>query len=281
MRPAALVNRLVRVRRFNTAPPNAPKMDEARIRELERKLEEKQNKTSGFVNFLGALGAVVLGAAFVDEVLNVIVGIKSSEWDYTEGEIVSEPIVSYAGAMIKRREVGIQYKYFVEPEDDDDDDDDDDDPDAGHYLEDSIWATPRKGLLTGLIDFIVEPDPKGPFGQQLAELYPIGSKVRVYYNSESPSRACLVPGLAVPNGSFRLPFYLVGVPALMGVARSKMALPVRFAFFAIGVLLWTEVSEESEKIFTNTSLKQWTAKPLRSHGSIRVSPVDVPVETRQ
>ena len=67
MRPAALVNRFVRVRRFNTAPPpNAPKMDEARIRELERKLEEKQNRTSGLVNFLGALGAVVLGAAFVD-----------------------------------------------------------------------------------------------------------------------------------------------------------------------------------------------------------------------
>jgi hypothetical protein len=28
---------------------------------------------------------------------------------------VSEPVVSFAGAMLKRREVGIRYKYYVEP----------------------------------------------------------------------------------------------------------------------------------------------------------------------
>lgn len=28
---------------------------------------------------------------------------------------MSEPVVSFAGAMLKRREVGIRYKYYVEP----------------------------------------------------------------------------------------------------------------------------------------------------------------------
>jgi hypothetical protein len=30
-----------------------------------------------------------------------------------------------------------------------------------------------------MIDFFIEPDPKGEFGTQLKELYPIGSKVKV------------------------------------------------------------------------------------------------------
>lgn len=42
-----------------------------------------------------------------------------------------------------------------------------------------MFSTPRKGLLTGMIDFFIEPDPKGEFGTQLKELYPIGSKVKV------------------------------------------------------------------------------------------------------
>ncbi len=97
----------------------------------------------------------------------------------------SEPVVSYAGAMLMRREVGVRYKYFVQPGEDDEAKDE---PGAGEHEEDSLYATPRKGLLTGLVDFVVEPDPQGEFGRQLAELYPVGSKVKVYYNSESPSR---------------------------------------------------------------------------------------------
>ena len=115
-------------RSFSATPPQQPMqpvVNQARIADLERKLMEKTEKTSALVNVLGALGAIVLGGAFIDEVLNVIVGLKSAEWDHVEGEIISEPVVSYAGAMIKRREVGITYKYFVESDDDDDDEDDD------------------------------------------------------------------------------------------------------------------------------------------------------------
>ncbi len=61
-----------------------------------------------------------------------------------EGEIVSEPVVSYAGAMLKRREVGIRYRYFVEPGEDDENKDE---PGAGHFEEDSLYSTPRKGLM--------------------------------------------------------------------------------------------------------------------------------------
>ena len=50
----------------------------------------------------------------------------------------------------------------------------------------------------------MEPDPKGEFGSQLKDFYPVGSKVKVYYNSESPNRACLVPGLPVPDGKKKL-----------------------------------------------------------------------------
>ncbi len=184
------------------------------LAELAAELQHPR-KSSKVVTGLGFAAALLLAGAFIDEAINVAVGLHSSTWDAVEGEIVSEPVVSYAGAMLKRREVG-RYKYYVEPGEDDENKDE---PGAGHFEEDSLFATPRKGLLTGLIDFVVEPDPKGDFGRQLAEFYPVGSKVKVYYNSESPSRACLVPGLPIPNGPFRLPFYLAGVPFLMAIAR--------------------------------------------------------------
>jgi hypothetical protein len=53
-------------------------------------------------------------------------------------------------------------RYFVEP---DEDDENKDEPGAGHYEEDSLFSTPRKGLLTGLVDFFVVPDVHGQFGQ--------------------------------------------------------------------------------------------------------------------
>jgi len=217
----------------------------------------------------------VLGGAALDEILNVIVGLKSSDWDVVEGEIVGEPTIAYAGAMIPRREVGVPYKYYVEEEDDDDDDDDgDDDEDGdeepGWHTENSLYSTPRKGLMSGLVDFIREPATDGAFGQELKELYPVGSKVKVYYNSEAPDRACLIPGLVVPNGPFRLPAYLFGIPFLIGIARSSMAMPIRVAYFSIASLMWGEFSEESEEIIfkTSPSLAKQVAKPIRFHPPI-------------
>jgi hypothetical protein len=51
----------------------------------------------------------------------------------------------------------------------------------------------------------------------------------------------------------------------MALARSSLSIPVRFAFFSLGVLIWTEVSEECEALFTRTSLKQYTAKSILAH----------------
>ena len=88
----------------------------------------------------------------------------------------------------------------------------------------------------------------GHWAQTLENHFPKGTKVKVYYNEESPGRACLIPGLPYPDGCLRLPFYFLGTPFLMVLARSTMPLPVRFAFFSLAVLLWTEVSEEAETI---------------------------------
>lgn len=244
-----------------TAQPQLP-LNEAKIKQLEEALESEKRRTSTFVNALGGAAALLLIGAFIDETINVVVGISSSSWESVEGEIVSEPVVAFAGAMLPRREVGIRYRYFVQPGEDDENKDE---PGAGHFEEDSLFATPRKGLMTGLVDFFREPDPTGPFGRELAALYPVGSKVTVFYNSEAPNRACLVPGLPAPDGSLRVPFYLMGVPFLMALARSRMALPVRFSFFALAVLLWTELSEESESVFYSTSLRRYVAKPINAH----------------
>jgi hypothetical protein len=40
----------------------------------------------------GAVAALFLGAAIVDESINVVVGFHSSRWDYVEGEITGEGV---------------------------------------------------------------------------------------------------------------------------------------------------------------------------------------------
>ncbi len=61
---------------------------------------------------------------------------------------------------------------------------------------------------------------------------------------------------------------------LKSAAHSNMPIPIRFAFFAMGTLLWTEVSEESEAVFRNTALKQYTAKPVAAHPPLETSERD-------
>lgn len=190
--------------------------------------------------------AIFLGLALVDETMNVVVGVHSARWDSVDGEIIGEgPELSSSGAMLKRPEVGIRYKYFVQPGDDDENKDE---PGAGEFEGTSIYAVPRKGLLTSMGDFLHPPSVTGHHAQVLEKTFPKGSKVKVYYNEESPGRACLIPGLPYPDGCLRLPFYFLGTPFLMVLARSTSVLPVRFALFSLAVLVWTELSEEAETI---------------------------------
>jgi hypothetical protein len=93
-------------------------LNDAKLRqELAELAAELQHprKSSKFVTGMGFAAALLLAGAFIDEAINVAVGLHSSTWEAVEGEIVSEPVVSFAGAMLKRREVGIRYKYYVEP----------------------------------------------------------------------------------------------------------------------------------------------------------------------
>ena len=99
------------------SPLNDPKLRQE-LAELAAELQHPR-KSSKVVTGLGFAAALLLAGAFIDEAINVAVGLHSSTWEAVEGEIVSEPVVSYAGAMLKRREIGVRYKYFVEPGEDD------------------------------------------------------------------------------------------------------------------------------------------------------------------
>lgn len=242
-----------------TIPPAPP------IKPLPLGLEPVTGRASIGSSLFGAVVALGLGLAIVDEVMNVVVAVHSARWDSVEGEIVgAAPEVASSGAMLKRPEVGVRYKYFVEPGPDDEDKDE---PGAGHFESCAVYAAPRKGLLTSLPDFLKGHDAHHAthFAHALARNFPAGAKVRVYYNAEAPDRSCLIRGLPYPDGPLRLPFYMLGTPVLMAVARSSLPIPVRFAFFTLGILVWTEVSEDAETIlFDYTRIGEgYTARKLK------------------